>query len=372
MDQVARTRLRVRAIAGSLLILALAAGAVLALTLSLMRLDSPALLAMGRAAPDFALHDQDNRLHEMSGYREHPVILAFFPAITPLVAQELRSLRETISAFDRAGAKVFGITRDAHAAKAFHDEEHLPFPILGDPNGLVARAYGAQGRDGQLLNVSFVADTNQKIVLALPEALMNRLAHGPQLLHFAACCLMPSTEGPDRSGEIVRNFQLPRVDDGRLESLIPATKPRAIVVEFLSAHCPCSQGYDERMRALAAAYLPEGVRFLGINACADESVEVAADHARRARIPFPVVKDPGCQVADRMRAQITPEVFLLDGDGVIRYHGRIDDSRDPASVQKQELKDALDVVLAGRYPKQGETRVTGCAFIRTLALPSSR
>ncbi|HMO87344.1 MAG TPA: redoxin domain-containing protein, partial [Lacipirellulaceae bacterium] len=56
----------------------------------------------------------------------------------------------------------------------------------------------------------------------------------------------------------------------------------------------------------------------------DTLQEIAA-FARRHGIEFPILKDPGARVADLFGATRTPEAFVLDGQRVVRYRGRIDD-----------------------------------------------
>jgi len=50
-----------------------------------------------------------------------------------------------------------------------------------------------------------------------------------------------------------------------------------------------------------------------------------ADFARATGIAFPILKDTNNELADKLGAQRTPEVFLLDASRTIRYWGRIDD-----------------------------------------------
>ena len=68
-------------------------------------------------------------------------------------------------------------------------------------------------------------------------------------------------------------------------------------------------------------------------------------------MPYAYLHD-GTRSLDRMGAQRTPEFFLLNADGVVTYHGRMDDNpRDPTNVTTSELKDAIDAMLAGSTPE---------------------
>ncbi|MCL4401285.1 MAG: hypothetical protein M1436_01285, partial [Acidobacteria bacterium] len=63
-------------------------------------------------------------------------------------------------------------------------------------------------------------------------------------------------------------------------------------------------------------------------------------------------------------AQVTPESFVLDKSGAIRYHGSIDDSQVPARVTDQRLRKALDSLLAGRPVVPDRTKAFGCTIKR--------
>ena len=61
-----------------------------------------------------------------------------------------------------------------------------------------------------------------------------------------------------------------------------------------------------------------------------------------------------------LNARRTPEVFLVDGDGRLRYHGRI-----AAKIGTPDLRNALDALLAGRLIDPAETKAFGCWIDRS-------
>jgi hypothetical protein len=68
-------------------------------------------------------------------------------------------------------------------------------------------------------------------------------------------------------------------------------------------------------------------------------------------------------VARAYGAERTPEVFLFDKSGVLRYHGAIDDNYDdPNAVRSHYLRDALDAVLANKAPTTAKTPPVGCTI----------
>ncbi|MGB9605483.1 MAG: redoxin domain-containing protein, partial [Bryobacteraceae bacterium] len=133
---------------------------------------------------------------------------------------------------------------------------------------------------------------------------------------------------------------------------------------FIATRCPISNDYNERMKAIYKDYSARGVKFVFINANSTEPAAEVAEHARKWGFPFKVYKDDNNVVADRFGAQFTPEVYVLDRDGVIRYHGAIDDSRSADRVTKHYLRTALDELLAGKAVSTAETKAFGCTIKR--------
>ena len=136
------------------------------------------------------------------------------------------------------------------------------------------------------------------------------------------------------------------------------------VVLFISTVCPVSNNYNTRMNDLYRDYSARGVKFVFVNANQNESAAQVEEHARRAGFAFPVYRDVGNRVADRLGAQSTPETFVIGPGGAIRYHGRIDDAQNQARVQHSSLRLAIDAVLAGGEVAAPETKAFGCTIKR--------
>ena len=154
--------------------------------------------------------------------------------------------------------------------------------------------------------------------------------------------------------------------DGKTFSLAEATKThKAVVVMFIATKCPYSNAYNDRMRDLAAAYAKDGVLFVGINSNKTEPTEEVVEHAKQHGLTFPILKDPGNKVADQYDARHTPEVFVVDPSGVLRYHGRIDENYEDASkVTSPDLRNALDALLSNKPIAKAETKAFGCSIKR--------
>jgi peroxiredoxin len=117
------------------------------------------ILPAGSMAPDFRLRvtpDQSLSLSEMRGRR---VILAFHPADwSPVRGDQVTLYNQVLSEFHSRGADLLGLSVDGpwcHAA--FAKDRNLNFPLLSEPKGDVARAYGAyRGSEGVAERALFV------------------------------------------------------------------------------------------------------------------------------------------------------------------------------------------------------------------------
>jgi thiol-disulfide isomerase/thioredoxin len=136
------------------------------------------------------------------------------------------------------------------------------------------------------------------------------------------------------------------------------------VVVFISTICPVSNSYNLRMKELYRDYAPKGVKFEFVNSNQNESQAEVDDHARLVGFPFPVSKDVNNMMADRFGAQYTPESFVIDRTGAVRYHGRIDDAQNPARVRQNSLRLAIDAVLEGGEVAAPQTKAFGCTIKR--------
>ena len=161
------------------------------------------------------------------------------------------------------------------------------------------------------------------------------------------------------------DFRLQTID-GKDFSLAEAAKShKAVVVMFIATKCPYSNAYNDRMRDLAAAYGKQGVLFVGINSNKTEPLAEVVAHAKEHGHVFPIMKDPDNKVADLYDARHTPEIYVVDPSGKLRYHGRIDENYEDASkVTSPDLKNALDDLLANRQIAKAETKAFGCSIKR--------
>jgi glutaredoxin-dependent peroxiredoxin len=100
-------------------------------------------IEIGQEAPDFTLFDSEKKQVTLSELKGHNVLLLFFPlAFTSTCTKELCSVRDNITWYNNANAKVFGISVDAlHTLAKFKEDQQLNFTLLSDFNKDVSRLY---------------------------------------------------------------------------------------------------------------------------------------------------------------------------------------------------------------------------------------
>jgi peroxiredoxin len=168
---------------------------------------------------------------------------------------------------------------------------------------------------------------------------------------------------PPAIGALVGDFTLPDVD-GTNRTLASLKGKNGTVILFIAVQCPVSNAYNERMEQLAQDFKAKGINVIGINSNVTDDAGAVKAHAVEHKFSFVVLKDPGNKVADSLGAKVTPEAYLLDASNKLVYHGRIDNSKDPAGVNSSELRDAMNLVLAGKPVEKTGAASFGCTIKR--------
>ena len=152
-------------------------------------------------------------------------------------------------------------------------------------------------------------------------------------------------------GKQLKSFEL-KDYRGKTHTLADSKDSKIIVIAMLGTECPLAKLYGPRLAGLSEKYGSSGVTFIGVNANTQDSITEIAAYARIHKLPFPILKDVGNRLADRLGAVRTPEVFVLDADRRVRYWGRIDDQYGIGYIRdepkRNDLAIALDELLAGK------------------------
>ncbi len=101
-------------------------------------------IEIGQMAPEFILYDTEKKQLALSELKGQNIVLLFFPlAFTSTCTKELCSVRDNISWYNNANAKVIGISVDSlHTLAKYKEEQKLNFTLLSDFNKEASLAYG--------------------------------------------------------------------------------------------------------------------------------------------------------------------------------------------------------------------------------------
>ena len=137
------------------------------------------------------------------------------------------------------------------------------------------------------------------------------------------------------------------------------------VFVLADTQCPCVQAVEMRLKNLSKRYGKNGVRIVYVFSKPGERALDVARFMQNHQIPFPAVVDKSQSFLKMVNGKCSSEVYVTDKKGVLRYHGRVDDSTfDPKAVQKRDLEAAIVQVARNQKVKNPEVPAMGCAIPR--------
>ena len=213
-------------------------------------------------------------------------------------------------------------------------------------------------------------DCKSAIAQCAPENSIRRsvtIAGRFVLLSFALVSIVSTSTARAADPSALANASLHGLEGHRIK--LAAPHGGATVLVFYSTECPISNSYSPTFKSLVESFPGDKVKWIGVCVDPDLSDQEVKAHSRDFSLKFPVARDRQGSLARKLGAKMTPEAFVIDSDGRVRYHGRIDDqfaARQKRNVNPTEndLKDAL-----ARSP---ERQGTQDRFCRGRRLPYSR
>jgi peroxiredoxin len=178
------------------------------------------------------------------------------------------------------------------------------------------------------------------------------------------------------AGATAPDFALPGVD-GKTYHLADFSSSKVFAIVFTCDHCPTAQLYEGRIKKLAVDYRDRSVTVVAIQPNDPKSVrldemgytdlsdsfEEMKIRAKQSHFNFPYLYDGETQATARKYGPTaTPHVFVFDSERKLRYQGRVDDSSREALVKRQDARDAIDALLAGRPVAAQKTPTFGCSI----------
>jgi peroxiredoxin/mono/diheme cytochrome c family protein len=152
--------------------------------------------------------------------------------------------------------------------------------------------------------------------------------------------------------------------NGKTRSLTEWHSHRIVVLAFLTAECPVSRLYAQRLEALATEFAPQGVAVIAIDPDGEDSASDLQKFATDLHLSYSILRDPKQNLAHRLSITRTPEVVVLDQSRYVRYQGRVDDQFSPGShraqLTRRDLAEALTDLLSGQPVRVNRTTPAGC------------
>lgn len=134
-----------------------------------------------------------------------------------------------------------------------------------------------------------------------------------------------------------------------------------VVLVFWSFKCPVAAA--ERMVELESKYRGRRVSVLAVTSNRDESTVEIRRNAENLNLGVPVLLDQDGTLAQKLGVTQSPSVVILDGGGMLRYRGAIDNNKRAGEHGRiAYAKDALDALLSGQPILKAETKVSGCSI----------
>jgi len=143
----------------------------------------------------------------------------------------------------------------------------------------------------------------------------------------------------------------------------------AVAVFFISTDCPISNSYAPEIRGICRDYRSRGIFCLLVyEDLTIDSAVVRRHLAEYAYSGIPAAIDAQRYIATRAGATVTPQAVLIGRDGRLRYSGRIDNlyaslGRPRRQVTEQDMRQAIDAVLAGKPVSNPQTTAFGCSIV---------
>ena len=165
-------------------------------------------------------------------------------------------------------------------------------------------------------------------------------------------------------GDVAPRFRLPDARGG--EVTLDSFAASATVVVFTANGCPYALAWHDRIQQVARDYADQGAVLIQVvgndeTGHPEDSLESMRKRVANAEIAGPYLRDADQEAVAAYGATATPEVFVLDRQGVLRYHGAPDADHDDPAESARWIRDALDDVLAGSPVRRPRTSPAGCS-----------
>ena len=129
------------------------------------------LLPVGTIAPEVVGTAPDGSVTRLSACRGHAAVVYFYPMDgTPGCTKEACAFRDAFSGYDARHVTVFGVSRDSSKSHVdFRAKHQLPFSLVSDEDGAIAKAYGVKSTFGMASRVTFLIGADGRVLHVWPD-----------------------------------------------------------------------------------------------------------------------------------------------------------------------------------------------------------
>ena len=156
--------------------------------------------------------------------------------------------------------------------------------------------------------------------------------------------------------------------DGNPVQLSTHSKANGSVIIFTCNHCPYALAIWERLVQLSPILDQLEVSCMAINPnfhpnYPEDSAENMIKLIEKLQVPFPYLCDTDQSIAKQFNAVCTPDLFYLNKDQELIYHGRLDDNwKNPDQVQSKDLLNAIQDYIKNGQITQTQHPAMGCSI----------
>ena len=180
-------------------------------------------------------------------------------------------------------------------------------------------------------------------------------------------------------GTIAPDFQLVNVMTGTVADLADVRgtgKKSGLLIMFVCVHCPYVKHVEAELARIGRDYFGESgegpiamaaIQSNDVDQYPEDGPEPMREQALRLVWRFPYLLDATQEVARSYEAACTPDFFLFDAEMRLAYRGQLDSSRprrkdfgNDEPVTGEDLRAAMDALIAGKHPDQHQRSSIGC------------
>lgn len=226
-------------------------------------------------------------------------------------------------------------------------------PVAGaDSCAAKAASCGAKGAAGSEVK----ADCPKADTCAARAACTKDKANCPK-----SCCAKDAAPSAKAEvGAAAPDFTLTSADGAKTVTL-SELRGKIVVVQFFNHECPWVAGSWSQTQALHEKYGEKGVKFVAVDCTHNHTAEAVAAQAQEHGLTFPILMNQEGHVGKAYQASRTPETYVIDKEGIVRFHGAFDNRTQPAAAgDVNYVEQAITSLLGDKPVEITQKNAFGC------------